>query len=230
MSERMVIPADWTFEKSDVAASFDRHVREQLPWYDLATGLIAHVARHYIPVGGTVYDLGASTGNIGRAINDVLESRSACLIPVEKEPAMAARYDGPGRVVVKDVCDVAEGWGDNEADVIVAFLTFMFVPVYNRERLLARCRQALRPGGVLLIVDKNDAPGGYLGTAIRRLTLAGKVATGTPSEEIVSKELSLSGIQRPVPLGWPEDGIEIFRFGEFAGWAIEAADDKRGGV
>ena len=45
----MDIPTNWTFETSGVAQGFDRHVREQLPWYDLATNAILHVARHYIP-------------------------------------------------------------------------------------------------------------------------------------------------------------------------------------
>ena len=42
----MDIPTNWTFETSGVAKGFDRHVREQLPWYDLATNAILHVARH----------------------------------------------------------------------------------------------------------------------------------------------------------------------------------------
>ena len=56
----MDIPREWTFENTDVASGFDRHVREQLPWYDLVTGAVAHIARHYIPKDGLVYDIGAS--------------------------------------------------------------------------------------------------------------------------------------------------------------------------
>ena len=73
----MDIPTNWTFETSGVAKGFDRHVREQLPWYDLATNAILHVARHYIPENGLVYDFGASTGNIGRALEPILTKRKA---------------------------------------------------------------------------------------------------------------------------------------------------------
>ena len=31
----MEIPKEWTFENASVAQSFNQHVREQLPWYDL---------------------------------------------------------------------------------------------------------------------------------------------------------------------------------------------------
>lgn len=44
----MKIPREWTFENTSVASAFDKHVREQLPWYDMVTGALAHIARHYI--------------------------------------------------------------------------------------------------------------------------------------------------------------------------------------
>ena len=37
----MDIPKEWTFENASVAQSFNQHVREQLPWYDLVTGAVA---------------------------------------------------------------------------------------------------------------------------------------------------------------------------------------------
>ena len=41
---------DWTFR--GFSGQFDGHVREQLPWYDMATAAVAMIARHYIPHGG----------------------------------------------------------------------------------------------------------------------------------------------------------------------------------
>lgn len=218
--ERLSIPADWTFKTSDVAAAFDSHVHEQLPWYDLATGMVAHIARHYIPEGGLVYDLGASTGNIGRALADCILARSAELVAIESSPEMVSRYTGPGRCIQADVTDFSY----EAFDVAIAFLTFMFVPVADRRLLLGHLVESVRPGGALILVDKQELPAGYLGTVLRRLTLAGKVATGTPSQDIVEKELSLSGIQRPMPQNWPPGGTEVFRFGEFVGWVIEAQE------
>jgi tRNA (cmo5U34)-methyltransferase len=214
----ITIPADWTFATADVAEKFDRHVREQLPWYDLATGLVTHVARHFIPHGGLVYDLGASTGNIGKALAPTLEAREARLVGIESQPAMADAYGGPGKLIIADAVE----FEFEPFDVAVAFLFFTFVPVEDRDRLFWSLVENLKTGGALIIVDKQEAPAGYLGTVIRRITLAGKAATGTPAADIVAKELSLSGIQRPVPEGWPPRGREVFRFGEFGGWVVQA--------
>lgn len=217
----MKIPTDWTFKNTGVAKGFDAHVREQLPWYDLATGAVAHIARHYIPHSGLVFDVGTSTGNLGRAIGETLLARSATLVPVDNSAEMLKEYDGPGDPICADAREVDY----SGADVIVAFLVLMFVPYQDRTVLVRRWYDALNFGGAMIIFDKIEAPRGYIGTVIRRLTLAGKVATGTPSDQIIQKELSLSGVQRPISPSFIEyaapNAVEVFRWGEFAGWVIE---------
>ena len=64
----MKIPRDWTFKKFSIAKGFDRHVREQLPWYDLATGIVRHIVRHYLNRGGLVYDIGANGQLLGQGL------------------------------------------------------------------------------------------------------------------------------------------------------------------
>jgi hypothetical protein len=57
-----------------------------------------------------------------------------------------------------------------------------------------------RPGGAPIVFDKTDcAGGGYLSTAIHRLTVAGKLQGGASADAILAKELSISGVQRPLP-------------------------------
>lgn len=216
------IPTHWTFRDQQVAAGFDRHVREQLPWYELATGAVAHVARHYVPEFGTVYDLGASTGNIGLALAPTLTARKAKLIPVESSQEMACLYAGPG--LENLTIERAERVEFEPFDVAIAFLTMMFVPVAERRTLMRRLVTAMRPGGALIIFDKSEAESGYAATVLWRLALAGKIATGVDPAEIVAKELSLCGVQRPVDEGLFAGlaPIEFFRFGEFAGWLVEA--------
>lgn len=218
------IPSEWTFANRSIAAGFERHVREQLPWYDLATNAIAHVGRHYIPQGGLIYDLGASTGNIGRALEDTMLARDAELISIEASPQMAARYTGPQRDNLR--VENVVGFDYRPFDLAVAFLTLMFVPVADRPALLCALRARCRPGGAIVIFDKTEAIGGYAGTVLWRLALAGKIASGVNAEDVVAKELSLGGVQRPIrPDLLGHDAIQFFRFGEFAGWLIEASAD-----
>lgn len=217
----MKIPSNWTFENEGVASEFDRHVREQLPWYDLATGAVAHIVRHYLPVGGLVYDIGASTGNIGRAIEATVNSRDAKLVAIESSREMCLRYNAPGQVVRIDAIDYAF----SPFDVAVCFLTLMFMEPEKQLSLLSRLMTMCKIGGAVIVVDKTPVNDGYVQTILHRLTIAGKRSTGTSDEEIVDKELSLMGVQRPIK----EEMIRIvcptaeqfFRFGEFTGWILE---------
>ena len=81
---------DWTFQ--GFAPEFDAHVREQLPWYGMATESVALIARHYIPRRGLVYDLGASTGNVGRVLASTLHEREARLVALDECRDMVAAY------------------------------------------------------------------------------------------------------------------------------------------
>ena len=213
----MLIPTDWTFKNAEVAAGFDQHVREQLPWYDLITGLVTHIVRHYLPENGVMYDIGASTGNIGRGCGEVIASRKASFIPIDSSEEMQSVYSGPGKLVIADATEFDFG----QFDVAVLFLCLMFIPVPKRMALIAKLKSQLLNGGAIIIIDKLEPHQGYLGQVLHRLTIAGKVATGCKAQDIVAKELSLSGVQRPVTMAQIGNAKEVFRFGEFAGWVLE---------
>lgn len=213
----MLIPNHWTFRDAGVAEGFDQHVREQLPWYDLATQLVAHLVRHYLPDGGLMYDVGASTGNVGRAVEDTLRARGARLVGIEASPEMAQRYAAPGELHIGDATD----YDYERFDVCVAFLVCMFMPVGRRSRWLERMVKLCRPGGAIILFDKAEPEGGYLGAAMMRLALAGKLAAGADPSDIIAKELSLAGVQRPLhPRELPACATEVFRFGDFRGWVL----------
>lgn len=215
----MKIPDNWTFKSLEIATQFDDHVREQLPWYEFATNAVALLARHFIPKNGLIYDIGASTGNIARALAPILDARDARIVPIEESTEMAERYSGPGaeQMIVQNALDVPY----TTHDVSILFLTLMFLPPARRYTFVGELYDRVRPGGAMIIVDKVEPPRGYLGTALGRLTLAGKVASRVPKDEIVDKELSLAGIQRPIsPCRLPTERVEFFRYGDFVGYVI----------
>ncbi len=218
MKSSFEIPKHWTFRSRAVAKHFDQHVRDSLPFYDLATQAVAHFGRHYIPRGGRVYDIGASTGNIGLALKDTLDQRQARFTAIEESREMAERYQGPPELVVAD----AVGFEFEPFDFAVCFLVLMFLPVETRGQFLRRLVAMTKPGGALLIVDKVQTPPGYLGTAFSRLTLQQKLAVGAEPEAILRKELSLAGYQRPLdPRMLPHTARAFFQVGEFVGWIVE---------
>ncbi|MCZ7636698.1 MAG: class I SAM-dependent methyltransferase [Verrucomicrobia bacterium] len=221
MKSSLEIPKHWTFRSRAVAKHFTRHVREQLPWYDLATNAVAHFGRHYIPRGGVVYDVGASTGNVGLALQETLDQRGARFTAIEESREMADRYQGPPELAIAD----AVTFDYQPFDFAVCFLVMMFLPVDTRPAFLRRLESLTKPGGALVVVDKVQMPPGYVGTAFSRLTLQQKLAVGARPEDILRKELSLAGYQRPLDPGMmPETARTFFQVGEFVGWILAAPE------
>ena len=217
--KKLDVPREWTFKNRKVAAAFDSHVREQLPWYDIATGIVGHLARSYVPRGGSVVDVGASTGNVGRAISKTLSDREAKLVAIDASPDMEKVYDAPGRFVVADA--EAFPFEEHDPNLIVCFLALMFVPVARRRDLVERMKNSLAPGGAVVVFDKMVPSPGYFGTVAFRLTLAAKYEAGAAPDEIIAKELSIAGLQRPMSIDELPGFVEVFRFGDFAGFVYE---------
>ena len=140
----------WTFEDRKIAEGFDAHVKAQLPWYDLVTQFVVGIVENYLPEGGLLYDIGASTGNITRACGDLINERNARAISVEKSKEMCGKWRGVGDLVNKDVVLV----DFSKFDVAVVYLTAMFLTVEKREGLLTKLYAAKKAGAVIILVLK----------------------------------------------------------------------------
>ena len=214
----------WTFETKEIAETFDSHVREQLPWYDMVTDAVVYIARNYLPEYGVVVDIGASTGNMVDKLMPLTFERMADVVAIEKSISMCDvlknKYKKSDCVVVEN-SDVTRG-DLPKANVYILFLTMMFIPIDKRKALMDSMRANCKQGGVIVVVDKICDHGGYFATVLKRLTMQFKLQQGAKPEDVLNKEMSLAGVQIPIdPAILGENAKQFFRMGEFAGWVIE---------
>ena len=120
-------------------------------------------------------------------------------------------------LVDSDVMDI----GLPKAKVYILFLTLMFIPIHQRQKLMQRIKDKCEEGGVIIIVDKVCDHLGYFSTVLKRLTMHFKLLQGAKPEDVLIKEMSLAGVQIPIDISLLGDAKEFFRMGEFAGWVIE---------
>lgn len=214
---------DWTFETSEIANTFDSHVREQLPWYDMATDAVSYIVKNYLQKGGVVVDIGASTGNITAKLLPLTKEREAKIVAIDSSHPMVTQLwkrfadHGNVSVVAEDITKI----DIPEANVYILFLTLMFVRAEDRQALLYELRSKLKDGGVIIIVDKVADNYGYFSTVLKRLTMHWKLEQGAKPEDVLIKEMSLAGVQIPITSDLISDGKLFFRMGEFAGWVID---------
>jgi tRNA (cmo5U34)-methyltransferase len=208
---------DFKFSGEMIGNNFNSHVREQLPFYEMLTNAVTMIVRNYLPENGLVYDIGASTGNITANLKDFAISRNAKVESIERSEEMSKTWNGYGVIHTAN----AKDFDYQKFDVCICFLVLMFLSIEERKELLIKLKSQLKQGGIIIIVDKLLVDGGYFGTVMRRLTLDWKLKNGATPEQIITKELSLSGVQRPMTEGELMGGREFFKFGEFVGWVIE---------
>mgnify|MGYP003641590256 CR=1 FL=1 len=213
----------WTFETQEIANTFDNHVREQLPWYDMVTESVAYIIKNYLSENDTVVDIGASTGNMIEKILPLVEERSCYVTAIEKSESMFEKLKNKYanesciELVDSDVMDIELP----KAKVYILFLTLMFIPVQQRQKLINRIKNKCEEGGIIIIVDKVCDHVGYFSTVLKRLTMHIKLLQGAKPEDVLIKEMSLAGIQIPIDVELLGNAKQFFRMGEFAGWVIE---------
>ena len=99
---------------------------------------------------------------------------------------------------------------------------YRYVPLGTTRQPVGNIDQLLVTDDRIIVVDKEESPGGYPATVLSRLTWDCKLRQGAEPGAVMRKELSLSGVQRPLYKGeLGPDAVEVFRFGDFAGWLIE---------
>ena len=213
---------DWSFE--GFASEFDSHVREQLPWYELVTESVAYIARNYLPQYGIIYDIGCSTGNMSKALFPLVDERMGTILALDSDESMVKAYQ---HNIIRSRVGVlharAEDFDYDDFDVGVVFLTAMFLPVQSQHVFIDNLYNKLKEGGAIIIVDKSCEEDGYFSTVMKRLTMYWKLKNGAHAEDIINKELSLSGVQRPLDADLLRcfGAKQFFQLGEFKGWVIE---------
>ena len=206
---------------------FDTHVRKQLPWYDIVLDALEFFTACFLTEKGTVYDIGSGTGNYYQRIAPLLESREASYIGIEKAPNMYERHQSlAGRT--KDSLynlDIRDFQISEPYDVCIVNLMLMFLPYEAQGQLLRKLLGKMSPFGILILVEKDFSRGeGFLRYVLERLTMYLKLKQGVPKDEILEKELSLMGIQRPLydmQLGGRYRVTEWLRIANFTGLAVE---------
>ncbi|MEU0585708.1 methyltransferase domain-containing protein [Streptomyces sp. NPDC006132] len=189
----------WTFAGS-VAENFGAHVSRSVPGYDSAHASIVALSDHFVTPGGTVYDVGCSTGTLLGTLADRHAQRGVSFVGVDAESDMVAvaRRRFSGNPAVRIVEADARSFHWEPAELFVAHLTLQFLPVAARPDMLSAIHDALRPGGALLLFEKTLAPTPLLHDVLTQAYTEHKLSQGFAAEEVLSKSRALRSVMRPL--------------------------------
>jgi len=185
-----------------VARVFPDMIQRSVPGYTTIVAMTGVLAERYAQAGSRCYDLGCSLGASTLSMRQYLDDRHCEIVAIDNSPAMIERCraqiaaDQHTAPVTLRLDDIASTPIDN-ASVVVFNFTLQFIPPEQRDTLLARVGDAMRPGGVLVLSEKIRFEDEHLQALNTDLHHAFKRANGYSDLEISQKRTALENVLMP---------------------------------
>jgi tRNA (cmo5U34)-methyltransferase len=178
----------------DTIQNFDDHIELSIPNYVNLRESVLRVATHFITENAIVYDLGCSTGVLLAKIR-LNAPTTARLIGIDRSDNLLGKSLSAGVTLVND--DLArEDLTLDPCELCLSLFTLQFLPIDARKRLIDTVYSALKPGGALIVAEKQYINDGYIQDLFTFSHYDMKLASFT-AQEILEKQLSLRRIMRP---------------------------------
>ncbi|MBW6512913.1 MAG: carboxy-S-adenosyl-L-methionine synthase CmoA [Desulfuromonadaceae bacterium] len=208
---------DFTFDER-VAAVFPDMIQRSVPGYAMMISTIGIMAARYAQPGSHCYDLGCSLGAVSLAMRQRISQPDCDIVAVDNSPAMVERgrellsRDQESIVPVTMICADLRDIVIKNASVVVLNFTLQFIPPAERQRLLERICQGVKPGGILILSEKIAFTEPVKQQFHDQLHLDFKRANGYSDLEISQKRTALEKVMIPETLACHQQRLQTAGF------------------
>ncbi len=217
---------DFVFNE-DVAKVFPDMIKRSVPGYPTIVENLGVLAAQFAQPHSALYDLGCSLGAVTQALRRHVRSDDCRVIAVDNSPAMVERcseYLHAQDAMFQELLPVEVIEADilvldfQPASLVALNFTLQFISPEQRLELLTRIRQALLPGGALILSEKlrfaDEAEHELLG----ELHLAFKRANGYSELEIAQKRSAIENVMKPDSLEQHRERLLAAGFSKVVPW------------
>ncbi|SDS15879.1 tRNA (cmo5U34)-methyltransferase [Halopseudomonas xinjiangensis] len=218
--------ADFVFDH-DVARVFPDMIKRSVPGYPTIVESIGLIAGQHAQAGTRIYDLGCSLGAATQSMRRHVSADACRITAVDNAAAMVERcreYMIAQDSMVEELCPVEVIEADITAlelrpcSVVVLNFTLQFISPEQRLELLQRIRQALLPGGVLILSEKLRFADEATQHSLEQLHYAFKRANGYSDLEIAQKRSAIENVMIPDTLETHMQRLTDAGFGHAHAW------------
>jgi tRNA (cmo5U34)-methyltransferase len=151
----------FSFNQS-VVDVFPDMINRSVPGYRTIVEGIGKISRKVITEGATVFDLGCSLGSVSLSVAKFNAQTSFNIHAIDNSPAMVERCKHHvGAYKYAAQIDVKQGDINelhlNPCDLVVINFTLQFISIEQRQAIINKVYQALKPGGMLIVSEKVSA-------------------------------------------------------------------------
>ncbi|WBA07914.1 carboxy-S-adenosyl-L-methionine synthase CmoA [Salinivibrio kushneri] len=213
---------DFTFDEN-VAEVFPDMIQRSVPGYSNIISAIGMLAKRFATADSHIYDLGCSLGAATLSMRRHIPHDSCKIIAVDNSQAMVERcrlhvnaYRGAADVEVREA-DIRDVEITNASMVVLNF-TLQFLSPDDRQALLTRIYQGLKPGGILILSEKYRFEDDTANELLIDLHHDFKRANGYSELEISQKRSALENVMRPDSIATHQARLNAIGFSSVAMW------------
>ncbi len=137
---------------------FPDMIQRSVPGYSTIISAIGLLADRFCRENSVCYDLGCSLGAATLAMSRQITAKNCRIVAVDNSEAMIERFRQNlqinSGVTVETLCGDIRAVDIKCASVVVLNFTLQFIPLADRNRLLASIYKGLLPGGILILSEK----------------------------------------------------------------------------
>lgn len=192
---------DFRFD-DQVADVFPDMIQRSVPGYQTIIQTIGKLSSRFQQSDSNYYDLGCSLGAATLAMRRNITAQNSRIIAVDNSSAMAERCERHLQAFRSDIpvevklADIRQQPIEQAAIVVINF-TLQFLPKEDRNALINRVYQGLKPGGLLILSEKFINHDTVTNDLLIDLHHDFKRANGYSELEISQKRSALENVMKP---------------------------------
>ena len=194
-AELVAEPSTFSF-KDSVVDVFPDMIQRSVPGYGTVGKMSGILSEQYAQEGTHIYDLGCSLGESIRSVEGALNGRDCHLVGVDNSPAMISKAQQMDSGIKWRLADVTTLPLERSSVVIMNF-TLQFIPIEQRLSLLTKIREAMVPGGLLILSEKLRLPDPDMDALMIDLHHDFKRSQGYTDLEIAQKRDAIENVLIP---------------------------------
>ncbi|POP74978.1 carboxy-S-adenosyl-L-methionine synthase CmoA [Pseudomonas syringae] len=196
---------DFAFNE-DVVRVFPDMIKRSVPGYPTIVENLGVLAAQFAQPNTVLYDLGSSLGAVTQALRRHVRGEGCEVIAIDNSSAMVKRcreYLNAQDSMFQELLPVQVLEGDilaltfKPASVVALNFTLQFIAPDQRLALLGRIRDALVPGGALILSEKLRFDDPQEHALLTDLHIAFKRANGYSDLEIAQKRSAIENVMKP---------------------------------
>ncbi|MBB2495090.1 carboxy-S-adenosyl-L-methionine synthase CmoA [Aquipseudomonas ullengensis] len=217
---------DFAFNE-DVVKVFPDMIKRSVPGYPTIVENLGVLAAQFAQPNSVLYDLGSSLGAVTQALRRHVKAEGCRVIAIDNSHAMVERcreYLHAQDSMFQELLPVEVMEGDilalefQPTSLVALNFTLQFIAPEQRPALLQHIRQALLPGGALILSEKIRFEDHIEHELLGDLHVAFKRANGYSDLEIAQKRSAIENVMKPDSLEQHRERLLAAGFSKVVPW------------